>query len=99
MHIPDYTAFLSGKNPLADFHMCTSTCQSFVCSCCATEWFQKQGLVETGCAKVIYHALEKLTHQKEARYVIPLYYCIAKLLETTEMWNRNKNLYEVNFDR
>ncbi|XP_012538992.1 TELO2-interacting protein 2 [Monomorium pharaonis] len=55
----------------------------------------KKGLVDSGYAKLIYHALELLTHQKEAKYVIPLYYCMASLLATMEHWDNNTiNLFE-----
>jgi len=58
--------------------------------------FQKKGLIDTGYAKVIYHALERLTHQKEVRYIMPLYSCMAILLATMEHWDNTINLFEVN---
>ncbi|XP_012221590.1 TELO2-interacting protein 2 [Linepithema humile] len=56
--------------------------------------YMKKGLIDTGYAKVIYHALERLTHQKEVRYIMPLYSCMASLLATTEHWDNTINLFE-----
>lgn len=57
--------------------------------------FQKKGLIDSGYGKLIYHALELLTHQKEARYIIPLYSCMTSLLATMEHWDNTINLFEV----
>ncbi|XP_024891585.1 TELO2-interacting protein 2-like [Temnothorax curvispinosus] len=56
--------------------------------------YMKKGLIDSGYAKLIYHALEHLTHQKEVRYVIPLYSCMASLLATMEHWDNTINLFE-----
>ncbi|XP_077257773.1 TELO2-interacting protein 2 [Temnothorax americanus] len=56
--------------------------------------YMKKGLIDSGYAKLIYHALEHLTHQKEVRYVIPLYSCMASLLATMEHWDNAINLFE-----
>lgn len=64
--------------------------------CLLNKMFQKKGFVDSGYAKVIYHALERLTHQKEIRYVIPVYSCLASLLATMEHWDSTMNLFEVN---
>ncbi|XP_076249856.1 TELO2-interacting protein 2 [Calliopsis andreniformis] len=47
----------------------------------------KKGLIDTGYAKVMFHALERLTHQREAKYVILTYLCITSLLATIEHWD------------
>ncbi|XP_012057399.1 PREDICTED: TELO2-interacting protein 2-like [Atta cephalotes] len=61
-------------------------------------WFlqeaEKKGLIDSGYAKLIYHALQLLTHQKEAKYIIPLYSCMASLLATMEHWDNTINLFE-----
>lgn len=57
--------------------------------------FQKKALIDSGYAKAIYHTLELLSHQKEIRYVIPLYSCMASLLATIEHWDNTINLFEV----
>lgn len=56
--------------------------------------YMKKGLIDSGYAKLIYHALQLLTHQKEAKYIIPLYSCMASLLATMEHWDNTINLFE-----
>ncbi|XP_053984671.1 TELO2-interacting protein 2-like [Hylaeus anthracinus] len=54
----------------------------------------KKGLIDTGYAKVIFHALEHLTHQREAKYVILVYMCMSSLLATIEHWDNTLNVFE-----
>ncbi|XP_011880571.1 PREDICTED: TELO2-interacting protein 2-like [Vollenhovia emeryi] len=54
----------------------------------------KKGLIDSGYAQLIYHALKLLTHRKEVKYVIPLYSCMASLLATMEHWDNTINLFE-----
>ncbi|EZA57175.1 hypothetical protein X777_01781 [Ooceraea biroi] len=54
----------------------------------------KKGFIDCGYAKVIYHALEMLSRQKEVRYIVPLYTCMASLLATMEHWDNTINLLE-----
>ncbi|XP_076761950.1 TELO2-interacting protein 2 [Xylocopa sonorina] len=54
----------------------------------------KKGLIDSGYANVILHALERLTHQKEAKYVILVYVCIKYLLSTIERWDNTSNVFE-----
>ncbi|KAK2575390.1 hypothetical protein KPH14_001054 [Odynerus spinipes] len=56
--------------------------------------YMKKGLIDTGYADVIYHALERLTHQREVRYVVPLHLCLTSLLATMEHWSNNLNVFE-----
>lgn len=56
--------------------------------------YMKKGLIDTGYAKAIYHTLELLSRQKEVRYIIPLYFCMASLLATIEHWDNTINLFE-----
>lgn len=59
------------------------------------QMFQKKGLIDSGCAQVIYHALKHLTYRKEVKYVIPLYTCLANLLHTIEFWDDRSDAFEV----
>ncbi|XP_029043752.1 TELO2-interacting protein 2-like [Osmia bicornis bicornis] len=54
----------------------------------------KKGLIDTGYDKVIFHTLERLTHQREAKYVILVYSCITSLLATAEHWDNTLNVFE-----
>ncbi|KAK1130417.1 hypothetical protein K0M31_018548 [Melipona bicolor] len=54
----------------------------------------KKGLIDTGYANVIFHALENLSRQREAKYVILTYKCLANLLATVEHWNNMLNVFE-----
>ncbi|KOX76113.1 hypothetical protein WN51_11828 [Melipona quadrifasciata] len=54
----------------------------------------KKGLIDTGYANVILHALENLSRQREAKYVILIYKCLANLLATVEHWNTMLNVFE-----
>lgn len=54
----------------------------------------KKGLIDTGYAKVIFHALECLSHQREAKYVILIYKCLTNLLATIEHWDNTLNVFE-----
>ncbi|XP_076623910.1 TELO2-interacting protein 2 [Colletes latitarsis] len=54
----------------------------------------KKGLIDTGYAKVIFHALERLTHQREAKYVTLVYLCMTSLLATIEHWDNTLNVFE-----
>ncbi|KAL0105458.1 hypothetical protein PUN28_016847 [Cardiocondyla obscurior] len=49
--------------------------------------YMQKGLIDSGYAKLIYHALELLTRQKEVKYIIPLYSCISSLLATMEHYD------------
>ncbi|CAK9800451.1 TELO2-interacting protein 2 [Anthophora quadrimaculata] len=53
----------------------------------------KKWWIETGYAKVILHALEGLTLQREAKYVILVYSCITSLLATMEHWDSTLNVF------
>lgn len=55
--------------------------------------------MENGYAEVIYDALERVTHQHEGRYILPLYACIAHLLATMEYCNNSINSFEVRYAR
>lgn len=54
----------------------------------------KKGLIDTGYANVILHALENLSRQRKAKYVILTYKCLANLLATIEHWNNMLNVFE-----
>lgn len=54
----------------------------------------KKGLVNSGYANAIFHTLERLTHQREASYVILVYLCITSLLATMEHWDKSLNVFE-----
>ena len=54
----------------------------------------KKGLIDTGYAKVIFHTLERLTRQREAKYVTLVYSCITSLLATIEHWDKTLNVFE-----
>lgn len=54
----------------------------------------KKGLIDTGYTKVIFHALEGILRQREAKYVIPVYACMANVLATIEHWDTNLNMFE-----
>lgn len=54
----------------------------------------KKGLIDTGYAEVIFHALECLSHQRESKYVILVYVCLTSLLATIEHWNNTLNVFE-----
>ncbi|KAG7197697.1 hypothetical protein KM043_014457 [Ampulex compressa] len=56
--------------------------------------YMKKGLIDTGYAMVIYHVFERLTHQREARYVVLVYSCMASLLVTMEHWDSTLNVFE-----
>lgn len=45
----------------------------------------------------MFYALERLTHQREAKYVILVYSCITSLLATIEHWDNTLNVFEVSF--
>ncbi|CAK9823377.1 TELO2-interacting protein 2 [Anthophora retusa] len=53
----------------------------------------KKWWIETGYAKVILHALEGLTLQREAKYVILVYSCVTSLLATMEHWDSTLNVF------
>ncbi|KAL6263760.1 hypothetical protein P5V15_003844 [Pogonomyrmex californicus] len=55
--------------------------------------YMKKEMVDIGYDRVIYKVLIPLTHQKEVRYIIPLYTCLASLLTTTEHWDKS-NVFE-----
>lgn len=54
----------------------------------------KKGLIDTGYAKVMFHALERLTHQRESKYIVLVYSCIASLLVTIEHWDYTLKILE-----
>lgn len=56
---------------------------------------QKKGLIDTGYAEIIFHALECLSHQRESKYVILVYVCLTSLLATIEHWDNTLNVFEV----
>lgn len=60
------------------------------------EIFQKKGLIDSGCAQVIYHSLKHLTYRKEVKYIVPFYTCLANLLPTIEYWGDRSDAFEVN---
>ncbi|XP_063974955.1 TELO2-interacting protein 2-like [Diachasmimorpha longicaudata] len=50
--------------------------------------------VENGYADVIYDAVEKLTHQRDVRYIIPTFTCITHILTAMENNNDPLNRFE-----
>ncbi|XP_008561066.1 TELO2-interacting protein 2 [Microplitis demolitor] len=50
--------------------------------------------LRSGYADVLYDALEKLTHEREVKYIIPLYNCITLILINIESANNTINPYE-----
>nr|XP_003703478.1 PREDICTED: TELO2-interacting protein 2-like [Megachile rotundata] len=54
----------------------------------------KKGLIDTGYDKVMFHTLERLTHQREVKYVLLVYSCITSLLATIEHWDDTLNVFE-----
>ena len=52
-------------------------------------------MIDTGYAKVVFHALENLNNQRVAKYVILVYKCLANLLATIEHWDNTLNVFEV----
>ncbi|XP_012289042.1 TELO2-interacting protein 2 [Orussus abietinus] len=50
-------------------------------------------LIDTGYAEVLFSALEKLTHQREVAYVVPLYSCLAMLLAIMEFYDNSTNTF------
>ncbi|KAI4501770.1 hypothetical protein M0802_003105 [Mischocyttarus mexicanus] len=46
----------------------------------------KKGFIDTGYAEVIYHTLNRLTHQRNVKYINPLYICLGNILEIIEMY-------------
>ncbi|KAH0555105.1 TELO2-interacting protein 2-like [Cotesia glomerata] len=49
--------------------------------------------LKSGYADVLYDALEKLTHEREVKYILPLYNCITLVLINMEA-NNTRNPYE-----
>ncbi|KAK0092808.1 hypothetical protein PV326_000549 [Microctonus aethiopoides] len=47
--------------------------------------------IDNGYLNVIYDALERLTHEREVRYIIPLYGCITRILTNIELVNDTIN--------
>lgn len=54
----------------------------------------RKGLVDSGNAKLIFQILTRLTHQREAKYVILVYLCLTSLLATIEHWDNGLNVFE-----
>ncbi|XP_015113902.1 TELO2-interacting protein 2 [Diachasma alloeum] len=50
--------------------------------------------VENGYAEVVYDAVEKLTHQRDVRYVIPTFICITHVLTAIENNNDSSSRFE-----
>ncbi|XP_015181784.1 PREDICTED: TELO2-interacting protein 2-like [Polistes dominula] len=55
----------------------------------------KKEFIETGYAEAIYYSLERLAHQRNVIYTVPLYLCLKDILEMLDMHD-NINLFEWN---
>ncbi|XP_043498158.1 TELO2-interacting protein 2-like [Polistes fuscatus] len=54
----------------------------------------KKGFIDTGYAEAVYYTLERLAHQRNVKYVVPLYLCLTNILEMLDMYDNNKNMFE-----
>ncbi|XP_015429301.1 PREDICTED: TELO2-interacting protein 2-like [Dufourea novaeangliae] len=80
---------------IVDDYMAENVVIGLECLCQIVQHFHlKKVLIDTGYAKVIFHALERLTHQREPKYVILVYLCISSLLATMEHWDNTLNVFE-----